>query len=614
MSNEKNIRIVRGSARFKGSTDKDVQLQPFLASHQRTLIQGDRNLVLNLRDQFGFEREYSTTYRMYGKINLLYDNIITGFTNDSNFLPEVYFLPEFLGCPDITNPLYSGVITAGPPCTGLPPAFMFDMIPPKRYGLLGAGQYSEMSASTDNWVFYLSYIYSADTHQPMQFYTDYGIGSSGMNFRAGDGIPFEYSAITIYGNEAIRLRTPVPHGLKPGEYFEINQNPTSFGANVTIVTDVQITASVNGNPVITNQNVFKVDFLGDGFEGTEDYVINSYVIGIDSGYIPNNNPVGTLKRITNIGNSAETLSQYYVHKHKLITSKNDYDIVRGAFENGIYNRKGFVFPGKKTPDGIPKTGIIDEYPSYLWNFNSDVDVNNLFDNLNRPVSDIYLTIFPVNRNLLWHYQGTANSPAGYGWDWNFRKNGFIDPFVDNDVNSINVNQTNTNGVDPLPLSGTSVPGNIPVMYRGAFTEYNPYELKERIISELGHSLKFNKNGFYKPSYPSATYGDFIESIYKYQPHHRIPIRKFSNSISWADEMESTPQYAKYSLSEEMWRWRSVLPIEIYEENGNGVSYPFLNDAHYPFKDVNFVIEPLGPVLLSAVTSINILSDFTDVCE
>jgi len=85
MSNEKNIRIVKGSSRFKGSTDKDVNLQPFLASHQRTLIQGDRNLVLNLRDQFGFEREYSTTYRMYGKINLLYDNTITCVTNDNSF-------------------------------------------------------------------------------------------------------------------------------------------------------------------------------------------------------------------------------------------------------------------------------------------------------------------------------------------------------------------------------------------------------------------------------------------------------------------------------------------------------------------------------------------------
>ena len=106
----------------------------------------------------------------------------------------------------------------------------------------------------------------------------------------------------------------------------------------------------------------------------------------------------------------------------------------------------------------------------------------------------------------------------------------------------------------------------------------------------------------------------MESIYKYQPHHRIPIRKFSNSISWSDEMDGAPQYARYLLSEEIWRWRDILPIDIYEENNNGVRYPFANDSHYPNKNINFIIEPLGPVLLSGVTGINILSDFTDVCE
>jgi len=609
MSNEKDIRVVRGSSRFKGAMDKNVGLQPLLSSEQRMLIQGDRNLVLNLRDQFGFEREYSSTYRMYGKINLLYNNRITGNTDDTNFVKEMYFVPTWLGCPDISNPLFATIPTAGPPCMGLPPASIFDMIPNRRFGPQGSGQYSELSASTDNWVLYLSYVYSADTHQPMQLYTDYGLNVAGINFLAQDGIPFEFEETTIYGKQVARFRTLVPHGLRLGEYIEIQNTPTTFGVNVTLVTDLQITAEVQFTPIITNNNVFKVDFLGDGFEDSEEYVINCFIVGLDSGYISTNNPVGTLKRIGNLGASANTLSQYYVHKHKLITSKNDYNLVRGGFESGIYNRKGRVFPDKKTPDNEKKTVVIDEYKSFLWSFDKDIDSSNLFDNLNRPVSDLYLTIFPVNRNLIWHYEGTANSPAGYGWDWNFRKNGFVDNFVNNDINPINVFQTNPNGVDPLPLSGTSVPGQIPQLYRGAFVEYNDSELKERIISEIGHSLKFRKETMW-----GTTPYDFIESIYKYQPHHRIAIRKFSESISWSDEMSTSPQYAQYSQTEETWRWRSILPIEIFEENENGVSYPFLNDAHYPNKNITFMIEPLGPVLLSGITGINILSDFTDVCE
>ena len=103
MSNEKDIRIVRGPARFKGGTDKDVALKPLISSDQRTLIQGDRNLVLNLNEQFQAEREYSTIYRMYGKINLLYNNIIYGHSNDNQFIKNMYFLPIHLGCPDITK-------------------------------------------------------------------------------------------------------------------------------------------------------------------------------------------------------------------------------------------------------------------------------------------------------------------------------------------------------------------------------------------------------------------------------------------------------------------------------------------------------------------------------
>eukprot|EP01050_Picozoa_sp_SAG11_P029152 SAG11_NODE_8090_length_1061_cov_0.887734_1_plen_41_part_10 len=41
MSNEKNIRIVRGVSRYAGSQNKDVSLTPLISSDRRTLIQGD---------------------------------------------------------------------------------------------------------------------------------------------------------------------------------------------------------------------------------------------------------------------------------------------------------------------------------------------------------------------------------------------------------------------------------------------------------------------------------------------------------------------------------------------------------------------------------------------
>lgn len=611
MSDKKNIRILRGGARYAGAQDTDTRLHPLLSSDQRNMIEGDRNFVLNLLDQFSLEREYSTTYRPYGKIDMLYENIITGETEESRVLKYMYFTPDYIGCPDPVQ--YPTIIFAGPPCLGMPPAEIFDFIPPLRYGLSTTSQYNSFDAYQDNWVIYLSYVSDSNSGETMEFYIDYTTSpETGVQFASSDGIPCRIESITIEGKEVIRMTTPEPHGISQGEYIELQTSPTITPinpGNINILNDITTTYEVATVTYTNVESVFKVDFLGNEFANSDDYVINIFTKGLDPGPAPPpsipSNSVGLIKRIINIDNSGETKSKYYTHIHKLITNSSDYTLDRTGFEVGIYNKKGRVFKNKKTPDGYgDKTVILEEFKSYLWNTNLDVDVDELKDNLNRPLNDLYLTIFQTNRNLMWHYDGTANSPTGYGWRWNFRKNGYIDPFVDNDVHPTAVFQggpTALNGVDPLPLSGTT--------YRGAFVEYNPFELKERIISEIGHSLKFNKNGLYEP----GTQGnDFNKSIYKFQPHHRIPIRKLSNTVSYEDSLFTSPPYATYSLSEDTFRWRSILPIDYFEDGNNGVEYPYLNDAHYPYLNVEFKIEPI--LYAYSSSSINIISEFVDVCE
>ena len=118
MADDKNIRIVRGESKFAGSPNRELKLQPYLDATNRQLNEGDRNLVLNLRDQFDFERSYSTIYRLYGKIDVLYNNIISGTTQDTDFMGSMYFIPDYIGCPQ----------TLGVPpsnCSGLPPADTF---------------------------------------------------------------------------------------------------------------------------------------------------------------------------------------------------------------------------------------------------------------------------------------------------------------------------------------------------------------------------------------------------------------------------------------------------------------------------------------------------------
>ena len=72
MPYQKDIRILRGSQRFKGSLDKNITIPTSLEQTHRMLIETERNAVLNLNEQYYRERDESTIYRVYGKIKPSY--------------------------------------------------------------------------------------------------------------------------------------------------------------------------------------------------------------------------------------------------------------------------------------------------------------------------------------------------------------------------------------------------------------------------------------------------------------------------------------------------------------------------------------------------------------
>jgi hypothetical protein len=584
MSNEKNIRIVKGDERYQGSQNKDESIQLGVLSDRRNYIEGNRNLALNLQDQFDFERGYSNFYRLYGKIDVLYDNIISGScktSNTSEWMNNMYLIPEYIGC-------------LNTPCDAYPPSMLFEFIPEKRYGPVAAGVFMDVTAYQDNWVTYISYVYSHDSQQDMMMYYDYTTDEY-LNFDSGDGIPFIVSASTINGNDILQFVCPVDHGLTTKMYFEIQNNNTITTNNVSLLTDVTISTTYPGPITKTStKQIFKVDFLGNGNVGMDSKVFNVIMDMNDSisSLGGNTYGMGTFKRIINPDNISETRSEYYVHQHKLITNSNEYVLDRTGFENGIFPRKGRVYKAKRTPNNVGKTVIKEEFKSYLWNCDKDIDRDEYYDNRNRPITELYLSIFQTNRNGVWDKSG--NRLCGYGWSWNFTKVGVVDPYVSNSSHPANIVHSGTwaDGI-VFPIEGD--------VFRGAFVEYNPYELEERILSEIGHSLDFRQTKF-------ETDG----SIYKYQPHHRIPIRKLSTSITRESKFEMTPQYARYLVSEGVHRWRNMLPIGIYEEGGNGVSYPYLNDTHYPYLGIEFLIEAIR--INHTGDTITMIQQFGDVCE
>lgn len=550
MSNEKNIRIVKGSERFIGSQDKDVRVSPLITTEQREYVEGERNLSLSLVDQFNDERDYCSRYRPYGKINMVYNNVITGSSNDSTVIESMYFMPDYYGCPDDAL-----LPNSGPPCTGTPPSMAFDMIPPRRYWG-NTSTYSNVTSHHDNWVTYITYVYSHDDTYSMRYYYGGDYSSGHITFTPADGIPFISELVTLDGSEYLQFKCAVPHGLTKDEYFELQTGAVTSGVNHRTTLPSHTTTVIDGKP----------QSFGDGTVGSEEYIFNVRVDTTVGGFQPSS--MGTFKRIINIDRKNDTRSEYYVHKHKVITKHNDITMDRTGFEDEVFKRSGRIFKARHTPDNIKKTVIRQEMNSYAWNCDLDIDREDYYDNQNRPITDFYLTIIQANKNKMWKW---TTSPMGYGWDWNFRPVGEVDPYVKTNANPTLITQTNTTGINKP---------NIGSIMRGAFVEWNKYELEERTLSDISHSLEFRQSVF-------STDG----SIYRYKPHYKIKLRTFSKNILYDSDLNESPQYAQYLISESAHRWRTINPIGFYEE-GVGVTYPYLNDAHYPYTDVKFMIEPI----------------------
>jgi len=556
MRNNDILRIVRGSQKYIGAQDRDLMLPYTLETKSRNLIQGNRNLVLNLQDQYIREREESYTYRLYGKINPLVNNILSGCSYELNTFIEnsLYYHPRPASSAE--------TIACGYPCMDF-----FGFIPPTA--LTSSHNYSEVNAYQDNWVIYESYVKSTINDYPMEYKVvdENGI-ALGVSFESGDGIPFYCKNATIQGKSVVQFICPVDHGLFENEYIVL-QTTASIG---TIGPTNQVT-SLNST---TQLPVFS---FGDEFANTERKIFN--ILLQDSTQTINDYDVGVFKRLIDPNNVNETLSTYYIHSHELLTKPSNYSLDKTGFELGIYSRKQKLFPGSVSPpNGREHIVVRDQFPSYLWNFNNDLDVSDYSDNLGRPLLDLYLSVFVVNEPRLW--RTVDGCPVKVGWEWNFTPDGTEEHYANL--------YTEPNLTTPwnLPQSGDT--------FVGAFVEYNEWDLSERILSEAYHKVILNSvdtNGFsFYSGVDGGTPGVDIKGGYYYKPHNRIPIKKQSEAVTVHKNFEFVDEYATFSMYEGLFRWREMLPIGFYESETNGVDYPFVNGAHYPYTNLVFDIKPI----------------------
>jgi hypothetical protein len=126
---------------------------------------------------------------------------------------------------------------------------------------------------------------------------------------------------------------------------------------------------------------------------------------------------------------------------------------------------------------------------------------------------------------------------------------------------------------------------------GNFCEWNDYEQKERVISEMYHKFTFNSDVFDM----SLLDNNNNQLGYYYKPNRPMRIRAFSDYIETGSitNIADVPDYAYFSTTYGSFIWRDIYTYGFKDSNKNGVDYPFLNGKHYPYENFIFRIIPEG---------------------
>jgi hypothetical protein len=310
------------------------------------------------------------------------------------------------------------------------------------------------------------------------------------------------------------------------------------------------------------------------------------------------------------------MSKYYIRQHKVLTNTNESILTKAAFEQNAFESDLQYIYSSLTPDNVGRITQKEGNQSYLLSFSKDLDIAPLYDNLNRPVSEIYITI--INKG----YFGWFNKPMNIfspgfpslrqGWGFNITET--VSPYW-SATNSA-INKTNISTASYSKLGYTFYYNNdlqVDDIIDGEFCEFNQIEQTEIVLSDYYHKFIYNDFLFKEESVISNPTNAINPNGYYYKPHYPIKLRVFSDYIEEGSvkNTDNVPNYAFYSSYSNKLIWRDLYTYGYIDNKGLGIDYPFLNGAHYPTTRIIFRIIPEGNVVQSIK---EIANPIIDECE
>jgi hypothetical protein len=537
--------IIPSGLQYRSAPLVDQEISLSLEQQSQQITEYDRSQSISLAQIYDDERQSGTIFRPTFKVNYIYSNTYTGTTSYVPFRNTLYYVDPITSK---SNNIWRG----------FPQYYEFDFYRPDVSDQ--HIRYQAKSAYTYNWGYYISYAYQ-NNYDKQLFYN---LNGTSLNWKASEGIPFYINNSLQNGSNVIAFQCISPHGLSPGEYVEL-----SFKYN--------------------GINLFQVYSLGNGQFGSDVHVFNIYNVGY-TGATFANKVTGTFKRVTNPDNIVETKSKYYVREHKILTNVGDCIMTKNAFEKNVFiEEKKFEF-SSITPNNVSRVSQKTSSNSYNITVNYDIDLANLLDNQKRPLSELYLTI--VNKG----YTGYFNKPTNgiglkQGWRFNLTSTSnswWNGTNLNSNTKILTSSYTLTSGVTKTfyynqnLMSGDTIDGD--------FCEWNDYEQLERVVSPYYQKIRYNQSVFQTTQTSSTNSPGFY-----YKPHTPMTIRVFSDYVETGDVqfVDGIPSYSYFSNSDQQFRWRDLYGYGFIDNLNRGVDYPFLNFAHYPFKEVQFRLIPEG---------------------
>ena len=535
--------IVKPDLQYKAAPNTDIGIQTELLQTQSEVVDYDRTVSLNLITVFDGERQKSTTFRPTIKISYLYENNLVGYTDYDVYKNSlVYINPEI----SVINGSWSG----------LPTYQEFEFI---RTDIDNKQiPFVTKSASSYNWNIVMSYPYENDYNVPMQYFFENG--TSINPWKSGDGIPFYIVLGSERGLPVVQFNCPVEHGLLEGEYVEL---PFTYN-------DV---------------NTFQVYSLGNGTLGSDANTFNLANVGF-TGTTFNTGVTGVFKRIIDINNSGETKSRYYVRIHKIITDPHDSIITMNGFELNSFNDEGVYQFSSLTPNKIGRVSAYQSSKTYNVTLAHDLSVINQQDNNKKPLTQIFATFQYVG------YMGWFNQ-LRRGWKFNMLPGKTNQWWSTTNNDSLETNditgytRTQRNQVYNFTVNLPRTSGD--TMY-GDWCEWNEITQTERVISPYMQKLTYYQKGFTVPTTATTN-----PNGYYYQVHNPITLKVFSSYLETASNnlVEDVPAWAYFSNNLQQWIWREIYTYGYIDSLERGVDYPFLNETHYPFDNLQFRLYPEG---------------------